>query len=218
MIKNKAGFIVSFIVFAICMTLFFPFPNGVLNNANFIFMSFPIQDYNGYNFLGVFGSILFIVAIILLFNSLEKYRFRTVFAVVIVYMVLPSLLIIAYQETLATGVSAISYDGNGHCSFEAITENEVMGGECDLVLHNRSNEAVTIELEFMDSVFREDDMRMASLMNLAGPHLMTIDANSQQSIHLEELLDISDVSNHIYSGEAFGIHIKVVDGEKSRIL
>ena len=218
MIKNKAGFIVSFIVFAICMTLFFPFPNDVLNNANFTFMSFPIQNQDGYVLLGVFGAVLFIGAIILLFNSLEKYRFRTVFAVVIVYMVLPSLLIIAYQETLATGISAISYDGNGQCSFEAITENEVMGGECDLVLHNHSNEAVTVELEFTDSLFREDDMRMTSLMNLAGPYQITIDANSQQSIHLEELLDISDVSNHVHSGEAFGIHIKVVDSEKTRVL
>ncbi len=218
MIKNKAGFIVSFIVFAICMTLFFPFPNDVLNNANFTFMSFPIQDQDGYVLLGVFGAVLFIGAIILLLNSIKKYHFRTLLAVVLIYAFLPGLLITAYQETLATGVSAISYDGNGQCSFEAITENEVMGGECDLVLHNRSNEAVTVELEFTDSLFREDDMRMTSLMNLAGPYQITIDANSQQSIHLEELLDISDVSNHVHSGEAFGIHIKVVDSEKTRVL
>lgn len=217
MIKNKAAFVGSFIIFAICMYLFFPFSNTAIKEAQFVFMSFPIQDQEGYNLLGIIGSIMFIGAIIFLFNSLEKYRFRIVFAVVIVYMFLPNLLIVAYQETLANGISAISYDGNGQCDF--VTMDDSMDADCNLVLHNRSDEAVTVELEFIDSLFMEEKyVRMESLMNLAGPYTITLAPNSQKHIHLEELLDLSNVPNHIDSGTSFSIHIKLIDGNETRIL
>ncbi|RLJ87033.1 hypothetical protein [Planococcus citreus] len=216
MIKNKAAFVGSFIIFAICMYLFFPFSNTAIKEAQFVFMSFPIQDQEGYNLLGIIGSIMFIGAIILLFNSLEKYRFRIVVAVVIVYMFLPNLLIATYQETLANGIAAISYDGNGQCDF--VTMDDSMDAECNLVLHNRSDEAVTVELEFIDSLFMEEDMRMESLMNLAGPYTVTLAANSKKHIHLKELIDLSGVPAHIDSGTSFGINLKIKAGNKTRIL
>ncbi|ALS74112.1 hypothetical protein AUC31_02060 [Planococcus rifietoensis] len=217
MIKNKTAFVGSFIVFAICMYLFFPFPNTAMKEAQFVFMSFPIQDQEGYKLLGIIGSIMFIGAIILLFRSLEKYRFRIVFAVVIVYMFLPNLLIATYQETLANGISAISYDGNGQCNF--VTLDDSMDAECNLVLHNRSDEAVTVELEFIDSLFtEEEDMRIESLMNLAGPYSVTLAANSKKHIHLKELIDLSGVPDHIDSGTSFGINLKIKAGNKTRIL
>ncbi|MDE4083617.1 hypothetical protein PO902_00810 [Planococcus maritimus] len=216
MIKNKTAFVGSFIIFVICMYLFFPFPNTAMKEAQFVFMSFPIQDQEGYNLLGIIGSIMFIGAIILLFRSLEKYRFRIVFAVVIVYMFLPNLLIATYQETLANGISAISYDGNGQCNF--VTLDDSMDAECNLVLRNRSDEAVTVELEFIDSLFMEEDMRMESLMNLASPYTVTLAANSKKHIHLKELIDLSGVPDHIDSGTSFGINIKIKAGNKTRIL
>jgi len=187
-----------------------------MTGAQITFMSFVIEDENGYNLLGIIGSVLFVRAIILLLNSLEKYQIRALIAVVIIYMLLPNLLITAYQETLASGAAAISYDGNGQCDFE--TMDDTMDGECNLVLHNHSNEAVTVELEFIDSFFSEDDMRMESLMNLAGPYTVTLAANSQKHIHLEELLDLSNVPNHIDSGTSFGINLKIKAGNKTRIL
>lgn len=216
MIKSKSEFFGSLIVFAICMSLFFPFPNNVMEGAQVTFMSFTIEEESGFNLLGIIGSVLFVRAIILLLNSLEKYQFRALIAVVILYMFLPNLLINVYQETLATGVAAISYDGDGQCNFVTIDNN--MDAECNLVLHNHSNEAVTVELEFIDSFFSEDDMRMESLMNLSGPYTVTIAANSHKNVHLEELLDLSNVPNHIDSGTAFSIHIKLTGGNKPRIL
>lgn len=44
MIKNKAAFVGAFIIFAMCMYLFFPFPNTAIKEVQFVFMSFPIQD------------------------------------------------------------------------------------------------------------------------------------------------------------------------------
>lgn len=216
MIKSKSGFFGSLIIFAICMSLFFPFPNDVMAGAQITFMSFVIEDENGYKLLGIIGSVLFVLAIILLLNSLEKYQFRALIAVVIIYMFLPNLLITAYQETLASGAAAISYDGNGQCGFE--TMDDAMDGECNLVLHNHSNEDVTVELEFIDSFFRDDDMRMESLMNLAGPYSVTLAANSKKHIHLKELIDLSGVPDHIDSGTSFGINLKIKAGNKTRIL
>jgi len=215
-IKSKPALIGSFIILAICMYLFFPFPNNVMIDSQAAFMSFPIRDQDGYVLLGIIGSILFILALILLFNGMKKYQFRTVLVVVIAYAILPNMLITTYQETLANGIAAISYDNNGQCNFELVDEK--MNGECNLVLHNRSNEAVSFELEFIDSSFMEENMRMESLMNLAGPHNITIEANQRKSIQLNESIDLSNVPKHIGGGSSFGIHIQLTDKEKKRIL
>ncbi|WKA52675.1 hypothetical protein QWY22_09005 [Planococcus liqunii] len=216
MVKNKLALFSSFVILCICMYLFFPFPNNVMLETRTTFMSFPIQDQEGYVSLGIIGSVLFIVALILLFIGMKKYQVRTILAVVLVYTFLPNLLITIYQETLASGIAAISYDNNGQCNFELMDQK--MSGECNLVLHNRSNEAVSFELEFIDSFFMEDDVQMESLMNLAGPYRITIEANQKESIQIKELLDLSDVQRHIDGAESFGIHFHITENAQTRTL
>lgn len=58
----------------------------------------------------------------------------------------------AYQETFASGIMAISYKGDGNCHFDMVGK-DLMNGECTLVLHNRSNEAVSFDLQFIDTNF-----------------------------------------------------------------
>ena len=169
MVRNKAALIISAIILCICMYLYVPFPNNPLLDASIIFMSFPIRNHDGYIVLGIIGSVLFVIAMILLASGMKKYHFRTIVLVFIVYTMMPNLLITAYQETLASGIAAISYDGEGKCNFDSVGKN-LLNGECDFVLQNRSNEAVTFELEFLDSYFIDDGERMESLMNLAGPY------------------------------------------------
>ncbi|WP_087974970.1 hypothetical protein [Oceanobacillus rekensis] len=217
MIRSKVALISSAVILGICMYLFFPLTNNVMIEASTTFMSFPIRDQDGYIFLGIIGSVLFIIAMILIVIGMKKYRFRTMVIVVIVYSILPNLLITLYQETLATGITAISYDSNGECNFENVGE-DLLNGECNLVLHNRSNEEVSFKLEFLDSLFMDDDVQMESLMNLAGPYRMTIEANRKQSIHLKELLDLSEVPNPIDGGGSSNVHIKLTDGDKARTL
>lgn len=216
-IRSKVALISSVITLGICMYLYFPFPNNVMLEARSTFMSFPIRNQDGYILLGIIGSVLFIIAMILLVIGMKKYHFRTIVIVVIVYAILPNPLITMYQETLASGITAISYDGNGKCNFEYVSE-DLLNGECNLVLHNRSNEAVSFELEFLDSFFMEDEVRMESLMNLAVPYRITIEANRKKSIHLKELLELSDVPKHIEGGQSFNIHFKLIDGETIRTL
>ncbi|MGE7921439.1 hypothetical protein ACQKM9_21250 [Viridibacillus sp. NPDC093762] len=217
MIRNKIALISSMVILVICMYLNFPFPYNVMLEASFTFMSFPIRNQDGYIVLGIIGSVLFIIAMILLVIGMKKYHFRTLVIVVIIYAILPKLLITIYQETLASGIMAISYDGNGKCDFENV-EEDLLNGECNLLLHNRSNEDVSFDLEFLDSYSMEDEVRMESLMNLAGPYSITIEAKREKSIKLKELLDLSVVPKHIDGGTSFNIHIKLIDGETTRTL
>ena len=64
----------------------------------------------------------------------------------------------------------------------------------------------------------EDEVRMESLMNLAGPYSITIEANRKKSIHLKELLELSDVPKHIDGGTSMNIHFKLIDKKTVRIL
>lgn len=217
MIKSKVALISSVVILGICMYLYFPFPNNVMLEARSTFMSFPIRNQDGFIPLGIIGSVLFIVAMILVFNGMKKYRLRSILIVAIIYAVLPNFLITMYQETLASGIKAISYDGNGNCNFENVGE-DLLNGECNFVLHNRSGKDVSFELEFLDSYFMEDGVRMESLMNLTGPYRMTIEANCKKTIHLKELLDLSDVPKHIDGGTSNGIHFKLIDGANTRTL
>ena len=184
--------------------------------ARATFMSFPIRNLDGYIWLGVIGSILFIIAMVLLMISITKYHIRTFLIAVIAYAFLPHILITMYQETFASGIYAISYDNNGTCDFYGVGE-DLLTGECIFMLHNRSNQDVTFEVEFLDSAFMKD-IRMDSLMNVAGPYIITIEANRKKSINLKELLNVKDVPNHIEGGSSNNIHIKLIDGKAKRII
>lgn len=216
MIRNKVALIISAIILCICMFLFFPFPNNETLDAHSRFMSFPISNQDGYIIPGIIGSILFIIAMTLLFIGIKKYRFLTIVFVLIVYIFLPKLLIMVYQETLANSIMAVSYDGNGSCNFEQVREDS-LNGKCDLVLHNHSSEDVTFKLEFLDS-YTDDGVRAESLMNLNGPYSITIKANQKKAIHLKELLDVKDVPKHTYGGSSKYIHVKISNEKSSRIL
>lgn len=217
LIRSKAALISSVVILGISMYLFFPFPDNVLLDARSTFMSFPIRDHNGYVLLGIMGSVLFIIAMILLVAGMKKYHIRTIILVVIVYAILPRFLITVYQETFANGISAISYDNNGKCNFESVGES-LLNGECEFVLHNRSNKDVSFELEFIDTLFKEDEVRMESLMNLGGPYIITIEANREKSIHLKELLDATDIPKRIESGTSNDVHFKLIVGNNTRVL
>ena len=197
------------------MYLYFPFPNNEMLDAGTTFMSFPIRNQDGYIMLGVIGSILFVIAMILLFIGVKKYHFRTLVIVMVIYTFLPKLLITTYQETLASGIMSISYDGKGTCNFENVND-DLLDGEASLNIHNRSNEDVTFELEFLDTIFYYDEERMESLMNLNGPYKITIEANNNETIQLKEMLDVSDVPKHITEGTLNNVHFILTDGETKR--
>lgn len=216
-VRSKAALISSALILFICMLLYFPYPNNRLLEARSTFMSFPIRNPDGYIVLEIVGSIMFIIAMILLVNSIKKYHIRTIIIVLIGYALLPNFFIMLYQETVANDIYAISYDGNGNCTFDSVNQ-DLINGECGFILHNRSNESVSFELEFLDLYLWNDEVRSESLMNLAGAYSITIEANRKKPIHLKELLDVSEVPNHIEGGTSSRVHFKLIKGENTRIL
>lgn len=215
MIRNKAALISSVVILCVCMYLYFPFPNNVMIDPGVTFMSFPIHNRDGYIVLGIIGSVLFVIAMILLCIGIKENHFRAIVIALIIYALLPKLLITTYQETLASGIMAISYDGNGTCDFEPVND-DLINGEASLNLHNRSNKDVSFELEFLDSS-NEEEVRMESLMNLNGPYKITIEANNKESIQLKEMLDLSDGPIHSLRGTSNNIHFILTVGETKRI-
>lgn len=216
MIKNGTALISSVILLAISMALYFPYPNNPLIGADVVFMSFPIHTAEGLVLKGIFASIIFLAGMACLLYALKKFYVVLAILVLFVYALLPGYLITSYQQTLASGIGAISYDGDGRCAFDTL-EDARMTGECDLTLKNHSKEPVSFELEFLDSIKSTNDARMESLLNIEGPYVITVDGKSEEFIRLDEVLDVSDVPHHFYSGTSTGIHFKLIDGEKERI-
>ncbi len=216
MIKNRTALISSVILLAISMALYFPYPNNKLIGANVVFMSFPIQNVDGFVLKGIFCSVLFLAGMAFLIYGLKK--FYVVFAILVLfaYALLPGYLITGYQKTLASGIGAISYDNDGKCAFDTL-EDMRMTGQCSLSLKNNSKEPVTFELEFIDSIMSDNDARMESLLNIEGPYVITIDGKSEEFIQLDEVIDVSDVPNHFYSGSTASINFKLIEGKKERI-
>ncbi|PFA63039.1 hypothetical protein CN378_18550 [Bacillus sp. AFS015802] len=217
MVKNKKSLIASGVLLIICMSLYFPFPNNQLLYTRTTFMSFPISDYDGYNVLAIIGSFLFIFAIVLLVKGISKYHVRTVIIVLFAYTLFPLGMVWMYQETLATGIAAISYDGKGTCDFEQV-KNELFKGECNLLMTNHSGHPVTFEVEFLDTFFPLSDTRLTSLMNENGPVEITIEANREKMVNLEEVLDLSNVPNHVDGASTMDVHFKILNGDKERVM
>ncbi|ARF13031.1 hypothetical protein [Sporosarcina ureae] len=217
MIKNRTALISAVVLLAICMFLFFPYPNNPLIGATVTFMSFPIQADDRLVWKGLVGTLLFLIAMALLIYGLKKFYVVLAVLVLFLYALIPVYLITAYQETIASGIGAISYDQKGKCAFDTLDDNERMSGDCQLTLKNHSKKPVSFELEFLDTGFGQDEMKMVSLMNIAGPFRMTIEGNRTEFIELNEILDVSNVPDRIYSGSTSDVHFKIIEGKKERI-
>jgi hypothetical protein len=217
MVKNEKALISAALMICICWGIYFSFSGLELLESRSSFMLFPIETIEGYSVKGIIGSILFILSIILLVMGLKKYLVRSTVIAFFAFALLPQFFIAIYQETLADGIAAVSYDQNGSCDFES-EEEPFVKGACTLSLKNRSNDAVTFELEFLDSFYMEEEPRMASLLNENGPYVITLEANEQQTISINEWIDVSAIPQHITGGSSDSIHIKLMQGKESMIL
>lgn len=215
-VKNKLAIIGSGILLVICMALFFPFPSNLDVGATVMIFSIPVQDSKGIKYLGIIGVVLFILALILLVKGLKKYKVRLVILVIVVYSLLPNLLISVYQDTLARGLQAVSYDGEGTCEFE-YKSDPIMKGDCQFTLKNHSKEQVSFDLEFIDTSILDEDI-FESLMNYGGPYKITLKSNEIKTIRLNETINVSTVPKQFDSATMAGIHFKLIDGKKERVM
>ena len=214
MIANKSRFFIGVGLFILLFFVFIPFPNNWTFDATVTVMGFPIQTQDGIDFIGIICAILFFLAAFLLYSSLKKYQGRLLILAILLFFLLPNPVISLYQETLAHGINAISYDNNGSCEINSFRDNE-LEIECEIALKNRSNKPVSFEIEFLESYF--DSRLSTSLLNLNGPYVLKLYPNEMRTFHFKETIDVRNVSNYIEGGSSSFINFILKDGEKSRI-
>lgn len=220
MIKSKGLLVVSFLLFcvAVTMTFFVPKDDVVLSTAGAgILPWLPVYLNGKWVIVGIIGVVSLIVSMYLLVKGLHKWHKRLVILVLVLFGFSPYLLTTAYQETVAKGIDAISYNGNGACQLKIEKENE-LNGDCTLTLHNHKNKEVTFEIEFVDTPSLRNSSPDVSLMNQGGPYKVTLKANEKKEIHLKEVIELKD-SKPLFESLDVGLYrIKLIDGDKNVML
>ena len=220
MIKNKGLLVVSFLLFcvAVTMTFFVSKDDVVLSTSSAgILPWLPIYANGKLIGVGIIGVVSLILSMYLLVKGLHKWRKRTVLLVLILFGFSPYLLTSAYQKTLANGIEAISYKGNGVCELKMQEENE-LNGECTFILHNHSNKEVTFEIEFIDTPHLRDVSPDVSLMNQGGPYVFTLKPKEEKNIHIQESIKLTEMQSNWDTLQTSLYRIKLIDGDKYKML
>lgn len=179
-------------------------------------MFFPIKNGNGFIPIGVIGSVLFLFTLTMLVLGLKKFYTLAVLIVSSAFILLPLFIIAIIQQSFATGIYAISYDGSGECTTEEVNEATVKG-ECFIKLTNHSNEDVSFTMELIDSFALEQQAQFESLLNLDGQIQITLKPKEEKTIHLNKVIDISKIQNQIAIGTSHNVHFKLKDNKYERV-
>lgn len=216
--KEIAKFFSSIVLLIASFVCYACIPFADRTYFNISLLLFPLQNEEGATiWLGVFGLMLFVVGLFLFTSTIKKYVTRMIAYLLILLFFFPNFFMTAYQEVWAKGVSAISYDKKGICDFLSVKE-EILNGTCVFTLQNKSNEQVTLQVEFAEVLVDKGNLHVESLMNQKAPYTITIEANSKKTIEVEELIELTGISSMFYEGRAYDVHIKLIDGDKFRIL
>ncbi|MBS8264005.1 hypothetical protein DYI25_06105 [Mesobacillus boroniphilus] len=219
MLKNKRFLIVAVIFFFLSIALNFPFPHEYpigqeLSSA----LNFPIKTINGVNYIGITGLVLFGISLFFLVKSLEKFHLRMVLIAFLMVVFLPMEMVSAYQKTFATGINAVEYERKSSmCLFE-MKDEITLYANCQLPFENHSNQAVQFNIEFYEKYLFEDDYPMLSLLNDGGPYEVILHGKERKVVTIETEIDLSKSGRGSLSGEAWGVNIKIKDGDRVRKL
>ncbi len=219
MIENRKYLLWSLAISTIVIIGNLPFPHArPLVETILIHLNIPYQSAYGLQYLGITSVFLLVISLFFLSNSLKKYRGRFVVLGFIVMMVAPVFLVSVFQQTVATGIYAVSYDQQAsNCQFRMVGSSTLLG-TCNLSFVNHSRKPVTFNVEFYERYQFEDAPKMMTLMNVDGLHEITLSGKERRVVILETEIDISTVENHISGGSANGVNIIMKSDKKRREL
>lgn len=215
-INNKKLFSVSILLLFIMIVLNFPFPHHYpFGEVVLSFLHIPSRLAGGFHFIGIITMLLLIVGLVLLVRSVDKYRVRLLVVAIIIVFFIPPFVVSSFQQTLATGIYAVSYESeHSTCEFDMVDE-KTLQGICVLPFQNYSNDDVTFTVEFYENHYFEEPPMM-SLMNENAPHEVTLGGKEGRQIIIENEIDVSTMKNHIESGGAQGIELIIHSTDKKR--
>lgn len=218
MIINKKLLYCGILLIIFSIALVIPFPNThpyVLIE----FSSIPLKTVNGYDLKGWASLILLFAGLIFTLKAIEKFRVWLVFFVLISFEVLPNLLVFTYQETVAKGVDAVSYERQeSRCSFNKTAE-EIMEAYCEFPLKNHSSEDVAFSLELFEYNLQEYSFRRHPLnLNLKGPFSVKLKGKEEKVFKIKTKIPLSEIITDFDGGEFSILNISISSEDKKRNL
>lgn len=173
--------------------------------------SFPTRlDWEPY-WQGQIGVWSFIIGVILLLNSLQKYRIVVFVIVIFMLQGLPSSIMYVKQTLFADNAAAIQYLQDGYCQYET-TMNGNTSFNCDFTLMNRSNEPATFTVEMFEGF--DSQRTIVDTFNEAGPFTFTLQPKEQRVIIIEDAVRGPYIDEELQMGGGeMSIHLKIFDDE-----
>ena len=218
MIKNWKLFSIAIVLWLICLVLTVPYPNALNIERGVSVLNVMVKTENGYQMEGLLTILLFIGSLCFLGMGVKKHQAILGITAIVSFVFAPSILVNVYQNTVATGIAAVSYDvDKSDCRFNLVNDFTLKGA-CRLPLQNLSSDDVTFNIEFYETYWYEDGVRMVSLMNEGAPYEVTLRGEQKKWVKVETLIDVSQTENHIEKGTVSGVHIIVSAGEQKRKL
>ena len=219
MIKDKKIIYIALVPFLISMALNFPFPHkSPYGEVVVSILSIHVKTINGYNYVGILSLLLLMLSLYLLVKSLKKHHIRWVLIAIIVAIYTPHFVANTYQKTMASGIYAVSYQSEESiCNFEMKNET-TLRGVCELLFENFSKDSTQFNIEFYERYPFEDDIRMLSLMNNDAPYEVMLSGKERNRVIIETEIDVSQMRNHLQSGQASHVTIMIKSGDKIRKL
>ncbi len=219
MIKNKKMFYLALFLFIASLFLIFPFPHeSPYGETVASVLNIPVQSVNGLQYVEIASLVLLITSLYFLTKSVNKYHGRVVLFAIIIAMFAPLMIVSSFQQTVATGIYAVSYERDwSNCRFDMVNES-TLRGECELPFENHSRNDVQFTIEFYEKYYFEDDVQMVSLMNNNAPYEVKLKGNERKMVKIKSEIDVSHIENHIESGSLTGVNMIIKSGEKLRKL
>ncbi|WP_096199953.1 hypothetical protein [Bacillus sp. FJAT-45350] len=212
---HKKRFWLGISIFLISFILIFPFPHHApLGESIFKLLGIPpysrMVTETGLHYVGLTSILLLFISLFILNSACHKWNTRIIVGSVVTYFLLPMIIISTYQMTVASSIYALSYERNmSECTYatdESKLEKKI---ECLLPIINNRNKEISFEIELRERKF--EDVPSYSLLNQAGPHIVTLYHREEKVIKLVAVIDISNQENYYYSGTAKGIDIILRD-------
>jgi hypothetical protein len=219
MVKSKKTFYTGILLLLLSIALSFPFPHVYpygesLHSVNHI----TIATEDGWHLSGVISLVMLVSGLVLLSRSLSKYQGRAVLAAFLFTAIAPSLLVILFQKTIATGIYAVSYDRNrSECTFETISAS-TLRAECELPFKNHSRDHVEFSIDFYERYRFEDEMPMVSLLKHGSPYYVSLPGKGEKVIKIQTEIEKAKMKKQISGGQATKISLIIQQGKKVRKL
>ncbi|WP_053360879.1 hypothetical protein [Bacillus sp. FJAT-27251] len=219
MVKSKKSFYTGILLLMLSIGFSFPFPHIYpYSESLFSVNNITITTEDGWHLPGVISLVMLVSGLVLLSRSLNKYQGRAVLTAFLFTAIAPSLMIVLFQKTIATGIYAVAYDRyRSECTFETISAS-ALRAECELPFKNHSREHVEFSINFYERYRFEDEIPMISLLNHNAPYYVSLPAKGEKVIKIQTEIKRAQMKEPFDSGQATEISLMIQQGKRVRKL